>query len=68
MYFEDAQEQYNKAKRAMIEAQCAMEIAVENFTGSLQDAIDKGMVKYNFPATPNSFRISELKNDMRGRY
>ena len=65
MTYEKAMRQYDEAKHAMIEAQCAMEIAVENFTGTLQEAIDKRMVRFNFPASPNSFHVSEMKNQMR---
>jgi len=47
--FETAKKQYEEAKHAMIEAQVWMEEAVRNFDGTIQEALDAGMIRLNFP-------------------
>ena len=65
MDFKAAKEQYYEAKQAMEEAQVMMKYIVDNFDGSLQEAVDQGMVKYNFPAPPQSMRTYDMKQNLR---
>ena len=65
MDFKAAKDQYYEAKQMMEEAQVTMKYIVDNFDGSLQEAIDLGMVKYNFPAPPQSLRTYDMEQSLR---
>jgi hypothetical protein len=64
MTFTDLVDKAEALKHELLETQILMQLEVEDFTGTIKEAIEQGMVRYNFATPSESFNVREMKQQL----